>query len=188
MSAVNMELPKHLRYNPCPEIVRAHEQWQSAIRQTVSQLQSMGHVRAPEAIANVVMPLFLHVDTLFTLLQADLGAYAEQVMVLSQDAAGGDNEVIIGLHPQDAEAIASQIDEIYELVEKVSKGIKEGSDQRKMLDDAVGMLGELQEAIMSTSLEEDEVPDEDDEVNPPAPVEEPPPTPDDLSDTPLQIA
>lgn len=183
------ELPKHLKYNPCPEIVRAHEQWQSTLRQTVSQLQSMGHVRAPEAIASTCMPLFAHIDALFTLLQADLGAYAEQVMALSSEAAGDSQEVIIGLHPQDAEALAGLTDQIYGIVEKVAKGLKDGTAQREKLGEALQMLGDLQAAVMSAALEEDEVPpddDDDDEVdNPlPGPVSD---APDDLSDEPLQI-
>lgn len=188
------ELPNHLKYKPCPEIVRAHEQWQSSIRQAVSQLQSMGHVRAPEAIANVCMPLFGHLDTLFTLLQADLSAYSEQVMTLSQE--GQDSEqVIIGMHPQDAEALADLTDQVYAAVEKVAKGLKEGTPQREQLDGALQMLSDLQEGIMTASLDEDEVPDEDDAVDLSAtePTRPPAPAPaaeheGDLSDEPLQIA
>jgi hypothetical protein len=186
------ELPKHLKYNPCPEIVRAHEQWQATFRQVTSQLQSMGHVRAPEAIANTVMPLFGHVDALFTLLQADLGAYAEQVMALSQDAAGG-TQVIVGLHPQDAEILAELTDQIHENVEKVAKGLKDGTDQRKQLDEATKLLADLAEAIMNASLDEDEVPPEDEDLQlepaPEVPEAPPPPAPadEDLTDEPLQI-
>lgn len=184
------ELPKHLKYNPCPEIVRAHEQWQASVRQAVSQLQTMGHVRAGEAIANVCMPLFAHVDTLFTLLQADLSAYIELVMQLSQEAGAGD-EIIVGLHPADAEAMAELTDRIHATVEKVSKGIKEGSEPRKQLEEALQQLGELQEVIMSTSLEDDEVPDEDeDDLQPAEPTPQPAstaPVESDLSDEPLQI-
>jgi len=183
------ELPKHLKYNPAPEIVRAHEQWQSALRQTVSQLQSMGHVRAPEAISNTVIPLFVHLDGLFTLLQADVAAYAEQVMALSQDASS-DTQVLVGLHPQDAEALADLTDQIYASVEKVRKGLKKDSPPHEQLAGVLQMVGDLQEAIMSASLEEDEVPaDEDEDVPPgeevPAPSSDAPD--DDLSDTPLQI-
>lgn len=185
------ELPKHLKYNPCPEIVRAHEQWQSALRQMVSQLQSMGHVRAPEAIANTCMPLFAHVDALFTLLQADLGAYAEQVMALSQDAADGSQDVIVGLHPQDAEVLADLTDQIHAIVEKVAKGLKDGSEPRKQLEDAMKMIGDLQEAVMSAALDDDEVPPDEDETTdepaPPVPSAEPTTDAPDLADTPLQI-
>lgn len=189
------ELPKHLKYNPCPEIVRAHEQWQAQLRQAVAQLQSMGHVRAPEAIANICIPLFACVDTMFTLLQADLGAYSEQVMALSQEGADDAVQVIVGLHPQDAEALADLTDNIHATVEKVAKGLKDGTDQRKQLDDALQMISDLQEAVMSAALEEDDVPPDEDEEDAPlvaaaapsapalvAPVES------DLSDEPLQIA
>lgn len=186
------ELPNHLKYRPCPEIVRAHEQWQSGIRQAVSQLQSMGHVRAPEAIGNICMPLFGHLDALFTLLQADLSAYAEQVMTLSQE--GQNDQVIVGMHPQDAETLADLTDQIFTTVEKVAKGHKEGTTQREQLDDALKMISDLQEGILTAALEEDEVPDED-EVDLSAPAAEPAPAAPaaaaeegDLSDEPLQIA
>lgn len=192
------ELPKHLKYNPCPEIVRAHEQWQSALRQAMSQLQSMGHTRAPEAIANTCMPLFGCVDALFTLLQADLAAYAEQVMTLSRTGDDDGVQVIVGLHPQDAEALADLTDQIHNEVEKVAKGFKEGANQRKQLDGVLQMLSDLQEAVMSASLDEDEVPpdedeDEDEGVEPPSTTERTESLPpaelvEDLSDAPLQIA
>jgi len=151
------ELPQHLKYRPSPEIVRAHEQWQAASRAAASQLQSMGHVRAPEAISQTMLPLMVHLDTLFTVLQADLSSYAEQVMLLSHAAKNSDDNVIVGLHPDDADTLAEQIDDVSGLVAKVAKGLKEGSDQRKDLDKACTWLDELQEAVGSIALDDDDV-------------------------------
>jgi hypothetical protein len=155
-------LPKHLRYQPSPEIVRAHEQWQEALRQASRSLETMGHVRAPEALKAVMMPLMVHIDAFMTMLQGDLASYTETVMGLLH-AADQAPEIVVGLHPDEADALAAQIDDIEERVKKVATGLKEESDQRKILDEALGMINALGEAVLSAALDDSELPDDDDD-------------------------
>ena len=194
---MSSELPQHLKDRPSAEIVRAHEQWQEALRKTGVALQTMGHVRAPEAIGNIVMPLMAHLDGLLVLTQADQAAYTEQVMGLLHTNNEGP-EVIVGLHPDDADTLATEVDEIEEAVTKVAAGLKEGSDQRVMLDGALEKLSTLAEAILGAALEEEDVPegepeDDDDEDAEDVPeggpnIEIPPgDVAEDLADEPLTI-
>lgn len=171
------ELPQHLKYRPSPEIVRAHSDWQNAFQHAAGAVKAMGHVRAPEAIAQTVLPLFAHLDNLFTILQADLSAYAEQVMALSQDLENR-QDVLVGLHPDDVEDLVGQLDEALGLVKKTAGGLKDGTDQRKDLDSACEMLGDLRDALESAALDDEDLPDDQDD----APDE----TPEDDAD-PLQI-
>lgn len=160
-------LPPQLRYRAAPELVRLHEQWQAALRESVSKLQSSGHVRAPEAILNTVMPLFQIVDGLFVMLQADLSQYTELAMSLS---AGADDsgQIIAGLLPDDAETLSDLLESVAEKIDGVQKELgsaKKNAGQVSALGDALDMLAEVQQAVLDAALDEDMVPDEDETLN-----------------------
>lgn len=170
------ELPQHLTYRADVSLVRHFTQFETAVQQVKQALAGAPPTtRAPEAIGTFVLPLIEALGASIPLLQADLANYSQFVL---QQAGGNDEpQVIVGLDPDDADALLDACEKVNQLLSG-TKDAKKLADVKPRVVEALAMLADIEAGISEATLDVDDADDE--RLDAPAPPEE-------LDDSPLEI-
>ena len=165
MANKQVELPGWLQYRRSEDVVRAEVQFQNALQEVERKLSTVNHIQPKTLAEEYLLPAIAHQAQFFALQTGDVLRYVAQIGIyLGSQIEGAaqveeDAEVMVGIPPEDAEALLGSLDELALFIERAAAKKASKDEAKKMRALVDQMRGAIQELV----LEEGEEGDEDDE-------------------------
>ena len=162
----NQQLPIHLQYRRDEDVVRAEHDLSQIVEATARKLATSNHLQAKQLAEQHMMPILAHMIQFFSIQNADFLRFVTSAF-LHQAQESETPDTLVGIPPEDAEAMAKELERVLALLERV---IGLGGRQTSELEAVKAEAKELRQAVKDLAssileyaldLEDDDEDDED---------------------------